>query len=258
MGEREELLPCPFCGSRDLSWCGPSTYVTCNSCGVEGAWNDDEDYEKAAKAWNTRAHAQSPLPSPVAWFCFVDSPPGDDEPIRIRAWTTSKARAVSIGATIGREFQPLYDHPPLRAPEAADADACGPANCTFPDCRCPGMPGDPRLPEAADAGAVAWRMRLIADTHEPGDWSYYNHKPSQHRRYECQPLYASPSDAGMRERAASLVQGDVVHHNCRQWPAWGTGNRAEWDEITKFADAMAKAIRMLPLSPTSTDGKGGA
>jgi hypothetical protein len=45
---------------------------------------------------------------PVAWFCFVPAPEGEDEPLRIRAWTTDPARARRIGDIIGRDFEPLY------------------------------------------------------------------------------------------------------------------------------------------------------
>jgi len=51
---------------------------------------------------------------PFAWFCFVESPPGEDEPLRIRAWTTDEARAKSLGDIIGRTFAPLYALPHTR------------------------------------------------------------------------------------------------------------------------------------------------
>jgi hypothetical protein len=114
---------------------------------------------KADAIMGSRGHAQSPLPSPVAWFCFVDSPPGDDEPIRIRAWTTSKARAVSIGATIGREFQPLYDHPPLRAPEAADAYRSA-VDDEMALCNIGGTTGDARKDIRA---VIEWNIQVALD-----------------------------------------------------------------------------------------------
>lgn len=52
---------------------------------------------------------------PKAWFCFVPSPPGEEEPLRIRAWTTDADRAKRIGEIIGREFEPLYASQPSPA-----------------------------------------------------------------------------------------------------------------------------------------------
>jgi len=51
-----ELLPCPFCGSRNLHvHDSVSSYVECNDCHAEGPWNDGSLVEALA-AWNTRAN----------------------------------------------------------------------------------------------------------------------------------------------------------------------------------------------------------
>jgi len=62
---KEELLPCPFCGETKelLLWNGEDDYnneqvqvVVCDyikqGCGSSGSWEDTE--QEAVKAWNTR------------------------------------------------------------------------------------------------------------------------------------------------------------------------------------------------------------
>lgn len=49
--------------------------------------------------------------------------------------------------------------------------------------------------------------------------------------------------AAERERCAKIIEGRVYNQRYREWPEWGTGNRSNDCEITKFADAIAKAIR---------------
>ena len=55
-----ELKPCPICGSTDtvlnssgMTGTGTS-YVACLSCNTEGPYFDEDQEEKAIKAWNTR------------------------------------------------------------------------------------------------------------------------------------------------------------------------------------------------------------
>ena len=61
------LLPCPFCGSSDVSYHAETLYsfVVCGKCEAEGpAISCDETgaMEQAASAWNQRS-AWQPLPS---------------------------------------------------------------------------------------------------------------------------------------------------------------------------------------------------
>ena len=55
----EELKPCPFCGSDDLSEGPHSPYIICNGCGAFGPGNSDVTHEEAIKAWNTRTPEQA-------------------------------------------------------------------------------------------------------------------------------------------------------------------------------------------------------
>jgi hypothetical protein len=71
-----------------------------------------------------------------------------------------------------------------------------------------------RAPEAADAGAVAWQYRFFCEDH----WTQWfdcseeffdriiRTGMSGYYKAEACPLYASPSDAGMRERAAIIEE----------------------------------------------------
>lgn len=66
-----ELLPCPFCGSKDLDYDGDGGFIVCNGkdCGVFGpnpddrvssdlsAADEDEVHATAVRKWNTRAPA---------------------------------------------------------------------------------------------------------------------------------------------------------------------------------------------------------
>ncbi len=47
------------------------------------------------------------------------------------------------------------------------------------------------------------------------------------------------------EEAARLAAGEPYHEIYRMWPWFGNGNRANDDNQTKFADALAQAIRAL-------------
>lgn len=61
MNEKPELLPCPFCGSLDVSILGNSVfYGHCHSCDTgTGLYTTREE---AVNAWNTRAPvADKPL-----------------------------------------------------------------------------------------------------------------------------------------------------------------------------------------------------
>jgi hypothetical protein len=56
------------------------------------------------------------------------------------------------------------------------------------------------------------------------------------------------------EECADIVEGQIVHHNCRQWPAISSqGNRSSDDPIVRHCDKLASAIRSLALP--STDEK---
>jgi hypothetical protein len=91
MTNQEEILPCPFCGSKDISHGEvlteyPSGLITkqsmcckCKSLGAEAVMNPDEvDYGdvKAIAAWNKRASAELLLANtpvdvePYAWSSF--------------------------------------------------------------------------------------------------------------------------------------------------------------------------------------------
>ena len=66
--EREiDVLPCPFCGSDDLTishidgqwgYSSSKDYVECNYCKARGGYIEDSEcgknFEKAIKNWNTR------------------------------------------------------------------------------------------------------------------------------------------------------------------------------------------------------------
>lgn len=54
----EELKPCPFCGSSNVTMheLNPNSYARCRGCGAEGGLRDSHD--KAADAWNRRADAK--------------------------------------------------------------------------------------------------------------------------------------------------------------------------------------------------------
>lgn len=54
----EELKPCPFCGSNDVTMYEvyPSSYARCRVCGAEGGLRDSHD--EAAASWNRRTNAK--------------------------------------------------------------------------------------------------------------------------------------------------------------------------------------------------------
>ncbi len=52
MSETPELLPCPFCGSKDLDY-SDIDYVECVCCGTFGP--DSSKEEKSIDLWNRRA-----------------------------------------------------------------------------------------------------------------------------------------------------------------------------------------------------------
>lgn len=65
----DELLPCPFCGGKNLLWEGalrygrPVSHVVCWNCFAEGPVADHlkngrGNYPKAKKLWNKRAAAR--------------------------------------------------------------------------------------------------------------------------------------------------------------------------------------------------------
>jgi hypothetical protein len=60
---------------------------------------------------------------------------------------------------------------------------------------------------------------------------------------EHRALTAEAALAQAREECAKIVEGRVYKTRYREWPEWGTGNRSNDCETTKFADAIAAAIR---------------
>lgn len=54
----EELKPCPFCGSSNVTLyeMNPNSYARCRDCGAEGSLCGSHD--KAAAAWNRRTNAK--------------------------------------------------------------------------------------------------------------------------------------------------------------------------------------------------------
>lgn len=66
------------------------------------------------------------------------------------------------------------------------------------------------------------------------------------------PSHTQGAEA-MREAAASIVEGRVFEERYREWPQWGSGNRSNDSEIVRLCDALAAAIRALPV-PASADG----
>jgi len=60
-----ELLPCPFCGGAEIGITTDTTggfFVSCTDCLVVQSYRNDTPFSKqqATKAWNTRAHIQTP------------------------------------------------------------------------------------------------------------------------------------------------------------------------------------------------------
>lgn len=59
MTTKQELLPCPFCGSNDIDTEGPCyTEFMCNDCGA--SIYDQASHAEAIAAWNTRAPLATP------------------------------------------------------------------------------------------------------------------------------------------------------------------------------------------------------
>jgi hypothetical protein len=127
----EELDLCPICRSRLVGLFEREDGLFIVSCE-----NDDNcqftvqtiggSAKEAVRKWNTRITVDAqPVQVPKAWFCFVPSPPGEEEPLRIRAWTTDAERAKRIGEVIGREFQPLYASQPSPAATVDDGSMHG-------------------------------------------------------------------------------------------------------------------------------------
>jgi hypothetical protein len=95
------------------------SYLT-KECGLVYDDLSAADFNHIRGLLNTAPHPRSSAATdaePVAWFCFVKSPPGEDESVRIRAWTTNAERARSLGEVIGRDFEPLYRAVPQQAAE---------------------------------------------------------------------------------------------------------------------------------------------
>jgi len=57
-----------------------------------------------------------------------------------------------------------------------------------------------------------------------------------------------------RERCAKIIKGRTYLGHYREWPEWGPGNRSNDDEITKFADAMARAICAADVGSPKVSG----
>lgn len=64
---REELLPCPFCGSGCHLADTGNKWISCNSCDAEGPVRATE--QDAIKAWNVRAGVAQTVPSAWRYKC---------------------------------------------------------------------------------------------------------------------------------------------------------------------------------------------
>lgn len=134
----------------------PSLFVTADGEGI-GINVGGHVFVKPLREWHALA-VQSRTPAqpeqvPKAWFCFVPSPPGEEEPLRIRAWTTDAERAKRIGEVIGREFEPLYASQPS---PSATVEKSAPGFSTSQDC-CPERePSSDAAPPGADTSEYRW------------------------------------------------------------------------------------------------------
>jgi hypothetical protein len=112
-----------------------------------------------------------------------------------------------------------------------------------------------RAPEAADAGAVAWPWRFA----DRSDWNPGRVPEWASGVAEERPLYASPTDAGMRERAlqqAGLALDEIIQRTVNPAPT-NMSDRRVLDWVNGKARAAHHTVNATLTLP-STDGKGGA
>jgi Lar family restriction alleviation protein len=66
----QELLPCPFCGSSNVTFTdyGDHSFVMCGGCGISASEADTKPEATATAAWNTRAALSRPsVAQPDIW-----------------------------------------------------------------------------------------------------------------------------------------------------------------------------------------------
>ena len=136
-------------------------------------------------------------------------------------------------------------------------------------CTEPGCSIAVRAPEAADAGAVAWFTHV-----ENADGVVWRLAKTGENTAKYQAVCrdcsaedalaivkahnASPTEAGMRERAALDKVREIAS---LYFAPWGAAKGARWEDLTgdqPFNPEIAMSLIEDALAPTSTDGKGGA
>ena len=100
------------------------------------------------------------------------------------------------------------------------------------------------------AAIAAWNRRAPSADHIP-DAGKMVAPPVVKDCLTTQAAYAAGA-AEMRERAAGVADGTTYHGRYRTWPWWANpdgsqGNRENESDVVQHADAIATAIRALPL-----------
>ena len=160
----------------------------------------------------------------------------------------------------------------LRSQEGSIAPAQSAPGCICQDehrkgyCTEPGCSIAVRAPEAADAGAVAWFTHV-----ENADGVVWRLAKTGENTAKYQAVCrdcsaedalaivkahnASPTEAGMRERAALDKVREIAS---LYFAPWGAAKGARWEDLTgdqPFNPEIAMSLIEDALAPTSTDGK---